>query len=144
MRIALVTATFYEHLASRLTSGAESAAAEAGAEIVERFTVPGAFELPSVARLAAESGRFDAVVALGAVIRGETSHYDHVCQECARGLMDVSLQTGVPCGFGVLTVDSEEQALARSRPGRRDTGANAVHAVVAVHEAARHLQPAAV
>ena len=77
--------------------------------------MPGAFELPLIAKYAAESGRYVAIVCLGAVIRGETDHYDYVCGEAARGIQQVQLQTGVPCGFGVLTVDTMEQAL---EPGR--------------------------
>ena len=94
--------------------------------------MPGAFELPLVAKYAAESGRFDAVVCLGAVIRGETDHYDYVCAEAAEGIARVQLDTGVPCGFGVLTVDTMEQALARVAGGaKRDTGRHAVEAVLA-------------
>jgi 6,7-dimethyl-8-ribityllumazine synthase len=94
--------------------------------------VPGAFELPLVAKYAAESGRYGAVVCLGAVIRGETDHYEYVCSESARGIQDVQLETGVPCGFGVLTVDSMEQALERVAGGsKRDTGRHAVEAVLA-------------
>ena len=96
------------------------------------FEVPGAFELPVAAKLLAESGRYDGVVCLGAVIRGETDHYDFVCAEAARGIQDVQLSTGVPCGFGVLTVDTYEQALARSGEGKRDSGAHAAEAVLAV------------
>ena len=76
--------------------------------------MPGAFELPLAAKYCAESGRYAGVACLGAVIRGETDHYDYVCTEAARGIADVSLDTGVPCAFGVLTVDKMEQALARA------------------------------
>ena len=94
--------------------------------------MPGAFELPLAAKYAAESGRYDGVVALGAVIRGETDHYDYVCGEAARGIQQVQLLTGVPVGFGVLTVDSMEQALARVQGGgKRDSGAHAAEAVLA-------------
>ena len=89
-----------------------------GIEEADRFDVPGSFELPLIAKYAAESGRYEAVVCLGAVIRGETDHYDYVCAETARGIQAVQLQTGIPCGFGVLTVDTMEQALARVH-GRR-------------------------
>ena len=85
-----------------------------------------------IAKYAAESGRYEAVVCLGAVIRGETDHYDYVCGEAARGIQDVQLETGVPCGFGVLTVDTMEQALDRVQGGsKRDTGSHAVEAVLA-------------
>ncbi len=106
--------------------------AEAGITQVDAFAVPGAFELPLISRYAAESGRFAAVVALGAVIRGETDHYDYVCSETARGLQDVQLSTGVPIGFGVLTVDNMDQARARVKGGsKRDSGRHAVEAALA-------------
>src|SRR5947209_16995495 len=131
--VALCVARFYPELADKLESGAREALGEAGIADVDRFDVPGAFELPLIAKYAAQSGRFGAVVCLGAVIRGETDHYDYVCAETARGIQAVQLETGVPCGFGVLTVDTMEQALARVRDGdKRDTGAHAVGAVLAV------------
>jgi 6,7-dimethyl-8-ribityllumazine synthase len=131
-RVALCVARFYGELAERLERGARQALAQAGVTDVEVFDVPGAFELPLIAQYAAECGRFDAIVCLGAVIRGETDHYDYVCGEAARGIQDVQLRTGVPCGFGVLTVDTMEQALARvAGGGKRDTGAHAVEAALA-------------
>ena len=105
-RVALCVARFYVELADKLEVGARSALEQAGIADVSRFEVPGAFELPAVAAYAARSGRYDAVVCLGAVIRGETDHYDYVCAEAARGIQQVQLETGVPCGFGVLTVDT--------------------------------------
>jgi 6,7-dimethyl-8-ribityllumazine synthase len=131
-RVALCVARFYEELADKLEAGARAALAEAGVGEVERFDVPGAFELPLVAKYAAESGRFAAVVCLGAVIRGETDHYDYVCGEAARGIQQVQLGTGVPCGFGVLTVDNMQQAHDRVLGGsQRDTGRHAAEAVLA-------------
>ena len=131
-RVALCVARFYADLADALEQGARDALAEAGVTEVEVFEVPGAFELPLISRYAAESGRFAAVVALGAVIRGETDHYDYVCSETARGLQDVQLSTGVPVGFGVLTVDNTEQARARVKGGnKRDSGRHAVEAALA-------------
>ena len=131
-RVALCVARFYEELADLLAGGARAALAEAGIEDIESFEVPGAFELPLAAKYAAESGRFAAVVCLGAVIRGETDHYDYVCAEAARGISQVQLLTGVPCGFGVLTVDNMEQAMARVSGGvKRDTGRHAAEAVLA-------------
>jgi 6,7-dimethyl-8-ribityllumazine synthase len=130
--VALCVARFYAELADRLEEGARAALSEAGIETVEVFSVPGAYELPLIAKYAAESARFDAVVCLGAVIRGETDHYDYVCSAASEGIAQVQLQTGVPCGFGVLTVDSMEQALARVSGGaKRDTGRHAVEAVLA-------------
>jgi 6,7-dimethyl-8-ribityllumazine synthase len=131
-RVALCVARFYGELAERLESGARQALAHAGVADIQVFDVPGAFELPLIALYAAQSGRFDAVVCVGAVIRGETDHYDYVCGEAARGIQDVQLRTGVPCGFGVLTVDDMEQALARVAGGdKRDTGAHAAQAALA-------------
>jgi 6,7-dimethyl-8-ribityllumazine synthase len=140
-RFALCVSRFYEELADALEQGARDALEEAGITDVERFAVPGAFELPLICRYAAESGRYDAIVALGAVIRGETDHYEYVCAETARGLQDVQLQTGVPVGFGVLTVDTDEQARARVKGGsKRDTGRHAVEAVLASLAVRRELQ----
>jgi 6,7-dimethyl-8-ribityllumazine synthase len=130
--VALCVARFYTELADRLEAGARGALSEAGVTDVDRHDVPGAFELPLIARYAAQSGRYDAVVCLGAVIRGETDHYDYVCREAARGIQQVQLETGVPCGFGVLTVDTMEQALERVQGGsKRDTGRHAVEAALA-------------
>jgi 6,7-dimethyl-8-ribityllumazine synthase len=129
---AIVVARFYEHLADRLVGGAQTAFADAGLQEADVFEVPGAFELPLAARYAAESGRYDGVVCLGAVIRGETGHYDYVCAEAARGIQEVQLSTGVPCSFGVLTVDTMEQALERSGGGKRDSGRHAAEAVLSL------------
>jgi 6,7-dimethyl-8-ribityllumazine synthase len=132
MRFALCVARFYPELADKLESGARDALSEAGVEDVDVFTVPGAYELPLTAKYAAESGRYAGVICLGAVIRGETDHYDWVCGEAARGIQDTQLTTGVPCGFGVLTVDTLEQALDRVKGGsKRDTGRHAAEAVLA-------------
>src|ERR1700761_1393934 len=141
-RVALCVARFYVDLADRLEEGARAALDEAGAEAVETFSVPGAFELPLVAKYAAQSGRFDAVVCLGAVIRGETDHYDYVCAVAADGISAVQLETGVPCGFGVLTVDNMEQALGRVAGGsKRDTGRHAGEAALASLDVKDELAP---
>jgi len=137
-RYAIVVARFYEDLAERLVAGARRVFEDRGAE-VEVFDVPGAYELPLAAQFAAASGRFAGVACLGAVIRGETDHYDHVCAAAARGIQEVSLRTSVPCGFGVLTVDTREQALARSGGAKRDSGADAAHAVLALAEIRKRL-----
>ncbi len=129
---ALVVARFYGDLAERLVTGARTAFAAAGHEGLEVFDVPGAFELPLAASYAARSGRFAGIACLGAVIRGETDHYDFVCAESARGVMEVQLETGVPCAFGVLTCATMEQALARSGGGVRDQGRHAAEAVLAM------------
>jgi 6,7-dimethyl-8-ribityllumazine synthase len=131
-RVALCVARFYTELADRLEAGARAAFEEAGLTEIDRFEVPGAFELPMVAKFAAQSGRYRAIVCLGAVIRGETDHYDYVCGEAARGIQQVQLETGVPCGFGVLTVDTMAQALERVTGGaKRDTGRTAAEAALA-------------
>jgi 6,7-dimethyl-8-ribityllumazine synthase len=132
MRFAIAVGRFYEDLAERLVAGAQGAFAEAGEDEADVFDVPGAFELPLAAKFAAETGRYDGVACLGAVIRGQTDHYDYVCAEAARGIQDVQLSTGVPCAFGVLTCDTMEQALERSGGGKRDSGRHAAEAVLAL------------
>ena len=129
---------FYEDLAARLVEGARRVFDEAGAGL-EVHEVPGAFELPLAAKYCAESGRYAGVACLGAVIRGETDHYDYVCTEAASGIARVSLDTGVPCSFGVLTVDSMEQALARLGGGVRHQGEDAARAVLRMVELGREL-----
>ncbi len=136
---AIVVARFYEDLAERLIDGATTAFAQDGEHVVEVFDVPGAFELPLAASYAARSGRFAGVACLGAVIRGETDHYEFVWAEAARGVMRVQLDTGVPCAFGVLTVESMEQALARSGGGKRDQGRHAAEAVLRMAALGREL-----
>jgi 6,7-dimethyl-8-ribityllumazine synthase len=132
MRFAIVTAGFYEDLAARLRSSALATLAEAGHSDVEQFVVPGAFELPLAASWLADSGRFAGIACLGAVIRGETSHYDLVCAEVARGITDVALRTGTPCAFGVLTCENLDQALARAGGDKRDQGRMAAEALLAM------------
>ena len=129
---AIVVGRFYEELADRLSAGAQRAFSEAGA-FYQIIDVPGAYELPLAALYLAQTGAIDGVACLGAVIRGETDHYDYVCAEAARGIQDVQLRTGVPCAFGVLTVESMDQALARSGGDKRDQGRGA--AVVAMRMA---------
>ncbi|MDQ3648027.1 MAG: 6,7-dimethyl-8-ribityllumazine synthase [Actinomycetota bacterium] len=137
-RYALVVGRFYEALADRLIDGAVRVLEEAGAEY-EVHEVPGAFELPLAARYCARSGRYAGVVCLGAVIRGETDHYDHVCAEAVRGIADVGADTGVPCAFGVLTVANMEQALARAGGDKRHQGEDAARAAVRMAELRRAL-----
>jgi 6,7-dimethyl-8-ribityllumazine synthase len=131
---AVVIGRFYADLAERLLSGAQSAFAEHGDHPVDVFDVPGAYELPLAAAYAAKTGRYAGVACLGAVIRGETDHYDFVCAEAARGIMRVQLDTGVPCAFGVLTCETMEQALARSGGDKRDQGRHAAEAVLTMAE----------
>lgn len=132
-RWAIAVGRFYEELADRLVDGATRVFAEAGGE-VDVHDVPGAFELPLAARYLADTGRYSGVACLGAVIRGETDHYDFVCSEAASGIARVSLDSGVPCSFGVLTVDSMDQALARTGDGKRHQGEDAARAVVRMAE----------
>lgn len=133
LRVALCVARFYAELADKLEEGARNALSEAGIDEIEVFEVPGAFELPLAAKYAARSGRFAVVICLGAVIRGETDHYAYVSGEAARGIQAVQLETEVPCGFGLLTVDSIDQAVDRVTGGsKRDTGRQAVQAALAV------------
>ena len=129
-RYAIAAATFYEELAQKLIDGARAVFEEAG-HAVDVVEVPGAFELPMAAKICAQTGNYKGVACVGAVIRGETTHYDYVCTEAARGIQDVQLETGIPCGFGVLTVDSYEQALARVGD-KRHQGADAARAVLAL------------
>jgi len=129
-RFAIAVGEFYEDLADRLVAGAQRAFAEAGVPEAPVHPVPGAYELPLAALYLAQTGRLDGIACLGAVIRGETDHYDYVCNEAARGIQDVQLRTGVPCAFGVLTVENMEQALARSGGDHRDTGYHAGQAVL--------------
>ena len=129
---AIVVGRFYGELADRLVTSATAVFERAGADGVDVFDVPGAFELPLAALMAAQTGRYAGVACLGVVIRGETTHYDYVCSESARGIQDVALRTGVPCSFGVVTVENMEQAMARTGGGKRDQGAHAAHAVLAL------------
>ena len=139
-RYAIVVGRFYEDLADRLIAGAQAALRDAGCEPADVFDVPGAFELPMAAQTCAQTGRYAGVICLGAVIRGETDHYDFVCGEAARGIQDVQLKTGIPCSFGVLTVDNLEQALARTGGGKRDSGRHAADAVLALVRLAEQLR----
>jgi 6,7-dimethyl-8-ribityllumazine synthase len=130
---------FYEDLARRLLEGATRVFLETGGS-VDVHEVPGAFELPLAAKYCAESGSYAGVVCLGAVIRGETDHYEYVSGEAARGIQRVQLDTGVPCAFGVLTVDNMEQALERAGGGKRHQGEDAARAVLAMVDLRRLLR----
>src|SRR5213082_2243921 len=127
-KVAIAAARFNVFIVSSLLKGATSAWAERGGAVADLLItrVPGAFELPVVARKLALSGRFDAVVALECVIRGDTPHFDYVAGECARGLQLASLETGVPIAFGVLTVNSLEQALERAATTAGNKGGEAM------------------
>lgn len=129
-RILIVEARFYEHLADLLLEGAR-AAIEAEGHAHETITVPGALEIPGAVSLAAESGRYDAFVALGTVVRGETYHFEIVAGESARGLMALSMD-GLAIGNGILTVENEAQALTRARRDEKDKGGEAAKAALAM------------
>ncbi len=142
--IMIVEARYYAHISDELAKGAIAALDAAGASY-ERFTVPGAFEVPAAIRFAVEAqardaraARFDGYVALGCVVRGETTHYDYVCGESARGLQDLALEHNLAIGFGILTVESEAQALARARVDRKNKGGEAANACLAMIELRRH------
>ena len=131
-RVAIVAARFNDFIVTSLLKGARAAWLERGgsAHDLTVVRVPGAFELPGVARKWAASGRFDAVVALGCVIRGDTPHFDYVAGEAARGLQLAGLETGVPVAFGVLTVDSLEQALERAATTAGNKGGEAMESAL--------------
>jgi 6,7-dimethyl-8-ribityllumazine synthase len=138
-RYAACVGRFYPDLAERLVQGARRVFDDAGAAM-DVHDVPGAFELPLAAKYCAESGGYAGIACLGAVIRGETDHYDYVCAETASGIARVALDTGVPCAFGVLTVDTMEQALARVGGGKRHQGEDAARAVLRLAEMRRGLE----
>jgi 6,7-dimethyl-8-ribityllumazine synthase len=137
--ILLVEAPYYAHIAAELRRGAERALATAGATH-ESITVPGAFEIPAAIGIAGRtSERFDGFVALGCVIRGETTHYDHICAESARGLRELAVRDGMAIGYGILTVENEAQALVRASPDGRDKGGEAARACLAIVDLKRLL-----
>jgi len=129
-RVLIVEARFYGHLNDLLLAGARTALQEAGHDYAV-VTVPGALEVPGAISLAADSGQYDAYVALGVVIRGETYHFEIVANESARGIMALALD-GLPIGNGILTVENEEQALVRADPGQKDKGGEAARAALAM------------
>jgi 6,7-dimethyl-8-ribityllumazine synthase len=124
LRVGIVCSRFNEFVVNALLDGAQRGLKARGVreKNIETHWVPGAFEIPVMARLMAVSQKFDALVALGAVIRGETAHFEYVAGPCAEGIMQVQLETLIPIGFGVLTVEDVEQAAARSRPDDTNKG----------------------
>jgi 6,7-dimethyl-8-ribityllumazine synthase len=141
--ILIVEAPYYAHIAAELRRGAERALDLAGATH-ENAAVPGAFEIPAaIATVARAAPRFDGFVALGCVIRGETTHYDHICAESARGLQDLAVRLGLAIGYGILTVENEAQALVRAAPEGRDKGGEAVRACLALVALQRRFSPPA-
>lgn len=141
IRIGIVCARFNEFIVSKLLSGCQDGLLRHGVrdEDIEVAWVPGAFEIPLIASKMARSGRYDAVIALGAVIRGSTSHYDYVCAEVSKGIASVSLQTGVPVMFGVLTTDTIEQAIERAGTKAGNKGADCAQGAIEMVNLARQL-----
>ena len=145
-RFVVIVSRFNEQITGALRDAAISSLREAGAADadVEELSVPGAFELPQAARAAAETGRFDAIVCLGCVIRGETPHFEYISAAAAHGLMSAAGDTGVPMAFGVLTTDTEAQAKERARPGAYNKGREAAATAIEMAVLFRRLgRPAA-
>ena len=131
-KFAIVASRFNDLIVEKLTSGANDALVRHGASVndVDTIYVPGAFEIPLAALTVAKTGKYDGIVCVGAVIRGSTTHYDYVCNEVAKGISHVSLTTGVPCAFGVLTTESLEQAFERAGSKAGNKGAESAVAVI--------------
>lgn len=142
MRIAIVAGRFNDHITAPLLDGALATLHQAGLDDVPVHWVPGAFEIPLVAQRLATDGGCDAVICLGAVIRGDTPHFDYVAGECAAGIMRVGLDTGVPIVFGVLTVDDLDQALARCGGAVGNKGEESAATAVEMVDLLRKIEPA--
>ena len=136
-KVLVVQARFYEQIADELVSGASKALKSARVDF-DIMEVPGAFEIPGAISIAAESGIYDGFVALGCVIRGETTHYDYVAGESARALMDLSLE-GVALGNGILAVENSEQAMTRAQVDKKNKGADAANACLRMIEVRNQL-----
>lgn len=130
MRIALVVSRYHSFVTDGLEQGARDALEGAGAGSIERFVVPGAYELAQAAAKVAATGRFEAVVCLGCLIRGETPHFDYIAQAASHGLLRAAQVTGVPVAFGLLTTNTAEEAIARSVPGDANKGREAAAAAI--------------
>lgn len=142
VRVAVVATRWNTGVVEALRDGAQACLRDWGVADgnVDEFRVPGAFEVPLALEALARTRRYDGVVALGAVIRGDTPHFDFVAGECARGLQDVALRHALPVGFGVLTVDTAKQAADRARPGRGNKGYEAAAAMLEMVRLARELR----
>ena len=127
--ILIVEARFYQDMADALAEGAQAVLQQAGCQ-VERISVPGVLEVPVAIKYAADTGKYDGYVALGVVIRGETTHYDIVCGESARGLMELGIKDKLAIGNGIQTVENEAQAWARCRMSEKDKGGGAAKAAL--------------
>ena len=137
MHIAIIEARYYEGIADLLYSGVEDFLKDTSLEAnyqdkitYDRITIGGAFELPLAMKLLIETGKYDGIIALGCVIRGETTHYDYVCNEASRGLAKLSVDYTMPLGFGVLTVENKQQAIERADPNKKNKGAEIAKACV--------------
>ncbi|HAE25917.1 MULTISPECIES: 6,7-dimethyl-8-ribityllumazine synthase [Hyphomonas] len=130
-RVLIAVSHYYKHISEEMLAGAMEVLEAADAKVTV-MEVPGAFELPGLIAMGADSGRFDGAIALGCVIRGETTHYDYVCGESARGLMDLIVNRRQAIGYGILTVENEEQALARADRKRGNKGADAANACLSM------------
>ncbi len=131
--VLIVTSPYYPEIASELLKGAKAACAAKGVTCDE-LTVPGAFEIPSAIRFAMANRKYDGFIALGCVIRGETTHYDYICAESARGLMDLALTHNVAIGYGILTVEAMQQATVRANVSQGNKGADAAQACLRLIE----------
>ena len=142
IRVGIVAARFNEFIVSKLLSGCEDGLLRHGvrSEDITVAWVPGAFEIPLAAQAMAKSGKYDAVITLGAVIRGATSHYDYVCAEVSKGVANVSLNTGVPVLFGVLTTDTIEQAIERAGTKAGNKGAECAQGAIEMVNLIRALE----
>jgi 6,7-dimethyl-8-ribityllumazine synthase len=145
LRIAIVVSRFNDFVTERLKAGAIEALASAGAasDAIDTLSVPGAYEVPQAAREAAATGRYDAIVCLGCLIRGETPHFEYISEAVSHGIMQASAATGVPMSFGVLTTNAAEQALERAVPGRANKGWEAAMAAVEMATLSRALRAGA-
>ena len=132
-RVLISTSRYYEDISAELEAGAQEVLDAAGL-ITETIVVPGAFEVPGVIAMAADSSRFDGYVALGCVIRGETSHYDYVCGESSRGLMTLAVERRLAIGYGILTVENRDQAWVRADRKQKNKGRDAAEACIAMLE----------
>ena len=137
-KVLIVEAPYYGDIAEQLVRGATAALDDAGAAF-DRVAVPGAFEIPAAIRFAIEGGGYDGYVALGCVIRGETTHYDYICGESARGINHLTLTRGAAIGYGILTCDSRDQAWARAAVDGRNKGRDAAEACLAMIALKREL-----
>ena len=141
LKFGIVVARFNEFNTSKLLSGAEDTLVRHGAreEDITVAWVPGAFEIPLVAKKMAQSGKYDGIICLGAVIRGATSHYDYVCNEVSKGIALVNMETGVPCGFGVLTTENIEQAVERAGTNAGNKGSDTAASMIEMINLMRQL-----